>query len=129
LCSSDETPWSSDIVPAGMMADIVYRLKQNEITGASAKQILKLVFHGDRRSISAIVKQEGMTYSEMSPDEYGAIAAEVLEKFPEQVKDIVEKGKTGKLQFLMGQMMRHPRRGDMRAPEAEKTLRQLIFKS
>ncbi|EXJ95757.1 aspartyl-tRNA(Asn)/glutamyl-tRNA (Gln) amidotransferase subunit B [Capronia coronata CBS 617.96] len=127
LFSSDERPWSSKVVPFDAMAEIVHRLREKQITGASAKLILKLVFNGDRRPVSQIVRQEELAFSEMSADEYDTIAREIVEKFPQHVKDIVEKGKTGKLQFLMGQMMRHPRRGDMRAPDVEKALRQVIF--
>ncbi|EXJ73347.1 uncharacterized protein A1O5_03107 [Cladophialophora psammophila CBS 110553] len=129
LISTEERQWSDNPVSPKSMAEIIYRLKDNQITGSSAKQILKLIYNGDKRTISHIIKQEELGFSEMSTETYQAIAKEIVERFPQHVKDIVEKGKVGKLQFLMGQMMRHPRRGDMRAPEAEKTLRQLILGS
>lgn len=127
LLSTDERQWSGALVPCDVMAEIIHRLREKQITGASAKQILKLVFNGDKRPISQIVRQEELAFSEMSAEEYQTIAKEIVGKFPQHVKDIVEKGKTGKLQFLMGQMMRHARRGDMRAPEVEKALRQVIY--
>ncbi|EXJ89860.1 aspartyl-tRNA(Asn)/glutamyl-tRNA (Gln) amidotransferase subunit B [Capronia epimyces CBS 606.96] len=127
LLSTDERQWSDKAVPFDKIAEIIHRVREKQITGASAKLILKLVFNGDSRPISQIVRQEELAFSEMSAEEYQAIAKEIVEKFPKHVKDIVEKGKTGKLQFLMGQMMRHPRKGDMRAPEVEQALRQVIF--
>ncbi|OQV11193.1 hypothetical protein CLAIMM_15063 [Cladophialophora immunda] len=127
LLSTEEKQWSDNLVPSKHMAEIIYRLKDNQITGTSAKHILKLIYNGDKRTVSRIIRQEELGFSEMSADSYQAIAQEIINKFPQHVKDIVEKGKVGKLQFLMGQMMRHPRKGDMRAPEAEKTLRQLIL--
>ncbi|KAL2404828.1 Glutamyl-tRNA(Gln) amidotransferase subunit B, mitochondrial [Exophiala dermatitidis] len=126
LFSTHERQWSSKAVPFDVMAEIIHRLREKQITGASAKQILKLVFNGDKRPVSQIIRQEDLAFSEMSQDEYRAIASEVVNNFPQHVKDIVEKGKMGKLQFLMGQMMRHPRRGDMRAPEVEKALRHVM---
>ncbi|KIW89108.1 aspartyl/glutamyl-tRNA(Asn/Gln) amidotransferase, B subunit [Cladophialophora bantiana CBS 173.52] len=129
LISTEERQWSDNPVSSKSMAEIIYRLKDNQITGSSAKQILKLIYNGDKRTISHLIKQEELGFSEMSTETYQAIAKEIVEQFPQHVKDIVEKGKIGKLQFLMGQMMRHPRRGDMRPPEAEKALRQLILGS
>lgn len=127
LFSTDENMWSSDVVSSGSLADIIFRLRRNEITGASAKLILKLVYNGDQRQISQIIQQEDLSYSDMPDEDYQTIAREIIEQFPQHVKDIVEKGKIGKLQFLMGQMMRHPRRGEMRAPTADRTLRRLIL--
>ncbi|KAJ9611708.1 hypothetical protein H2200_004892 [Cladophialophora chaetospira] len=129
LLSSDERQWDDNMVTSRSMADIIHRLKSNVITGASAKSILKLLYNGDKRSVPSIILQEDLKFSEMSSGTYEEIAREMIEKFPQHVKDIVDKGKIGKIQFLMGQMMRHPRKGDMRAPTAEETLRRLISKN
>jgi aspartyl-tRNA(Asn)/glutamyl-tRNA(Gln) amidotransferase subunit B len=127
LLSSDGRHWADNVVTSRTMADIIHRLKGNEITGVSAKLILKLIYNGDKRSVLSIITQEDLRFSEMSSESYTEIAKDIIGRFPQHVKDIVEKGKIGKLQFLMGQMLRHPRKGDMRAPTAEKTLRQLIL--
>ncbi|KIV82637.1 aspartyl/glutamyl-tRNA(Asn/Gln) amidotransferase, B subunit [Exophiala sideris] len=126
LFSTSESAWSEHVVRSRALAEIVWLLMNNDITGPSAKLILKRIFEGDKRSVKQIVHQENLVYSEMSSEAYQTIATEVIETFPQHVKDIVEKGKTGKIQFLMGQMMRHPRKGEMKATEAEKTLRRLI---
>ena len=127
LSAADEREWSAELVPSSAMANIIYRLKWNQITGASAKLILRLVCNGDQRSVAAIIEQEDLAFSEMSTEVYEEIARGVMEKFPQHVADIVQKGRIGKLQFLMGQMMKDRRRHDMRAPEAERTLRRLIL--
>jgi aspartyl-tRNA(Asn)/glutamyl-tRNA(Gln) amidotransferase subunit B len=127
LLSSDGRHWDDNVVTSRTMADIIHRLKGNEITGVSAKLILKLIYNGDKRSVMGIITQEDLRFSEMSSESYEEIAKDIIGRFPQHVKDIVEKGRIGKLQFLMGQMLRHPRKGDMRAPIAEKTLRQLIL--
>ncbi|EXJ59970.1 hypothetical protein A1O7_04118 [Cladophialophora yegresii CBS 114405] len=127
LLSSDGRHWDDNVVTSRTMADLIYRLKANEITGVSAKQILKLIYNGDKRSVPNIITQEDLRFFEMSSESYEGIAKDIIEKHPQHVRDIVEKGKIGKLQFLMGQMMRHPRKGDMRAPIAEQTLRRLIL--
>ncbi|KIX00841.1 aspartyl/glutamyl-tRNA(Asn/Gln) amidotransferase, B subunit [Rhinocladiella mackenziei CBS 650.93] len=127
LFATDESSWSNWLVSSRALADLIYRLRANEITGASAKHILKLLYHGDKRKLAEIIREEDLSYSEMTSDVYEAIAKEIIEKFPQHVKDIVEKGKVGKIQFLMGQMMRHERKSDMRAPEAEKALHRLLL--
>ena len=127
LLSSDKRPWDDNLVTSRSMADIIYRYKENQITGASAKVILKLIYYGNKRSIPGIIAQEDLKFSEMSAEVYEGIAQGVIARFPQHVADIVQKGKIGKLQFLMGQMLKHPRRNDMRAPMVEKTLRRLIL--
>jgi aspartyl-tRNA(Asn)/glutamyl-tRNA(Gln) amidotransferase subunit B len=128
LLSSDERPWKENLVTSRRLADIIYCLQKNEITMDSARTILKLVYHGDQRSTRTIIDQEDLKFSELPEEVYIEIAESVIQKYPQHVADIVNKGKTGKIQFLMGQMMRHERRSDMRAPLAEKILRQLILK-
>lgn len=127
LMTTEEREWNPSAVSFRQMASIINALKQNAITGASAKQILKLLFNGDRRSVRIIIEHENLHFSELAPEIYEAIAQEIIEKYPEEIKDIVEKGKVGKLQFLMGQMMKDPRSRDMRAPVAGRTLRRLIL--
>ncbi|KIW11407.1 aspartyl/glutamyl-tRNA(Asn/Gln) amidotransferase, B subunit [Exophiala spinifera] len=127
LFSVDESPWSSRRVPTRSLAHIIHHLRKGEIKGPSAKLILKLLFKGDRRTVSTIIRDENLSFTRMSPEEYEVIATDVIERFPDTVKEIVQKGKVGKLQFLMGQMMRHPRRSEIEPPQAEKTLRQLIL--
>lgn len=127
LMSTEEREWNPHAVPFRQMASIINSLKQNAITGASAKHILKLLFDGDKRAVRLIIKHENLHFSELAPQIYEAIAKDIIARHPEQVKDIVEKGKVGKIQFLMGQMMRHPRSTEMRAPVAERTLRRLIL--
>lgn len=127
LFSVDESPWSSHRVPAQSLAHIIHHLRKGEIKGPSAKLILKLLFNGDTRRVSTIIQDEKLSFTKMSPEDYEMIASEVMNKFPDTVKDIVEKGKVGKIQFLMGQMMRHPRRSEIEPPQAEKTLRRLIL--
>ncbi|KAK5192541.1 hypothetical protein LTR99_009705 [Exophiala xenobiotica] len=127
LFSTDESTWSRDKIPAKSLAEIIHQLRKNAITGASAKLILRLIFDGDSRRVSEIIRQEKLMYVGMSPETYETIAKDIMQNHPQEVKDIVEKGKIGKLKFLMGQMMRHPRRSEMSAPEAEKALRRLLL--
>ena len=127
LSSTDERPWTKDLVSVEGLAHILYYLSLRRITNSSAKDILKLKYNGDERTIPLIIDEEKLTFEDLSMAKYEEIAREVIEKNPKHVQDIKEKNKMGKIQFLMGQIMRHPDKGSMRPQEAEKVLRRLIL--
>lgn len=127
LLSTDDRPWSKDLVPADQLAAILSRSNLGKITGASAKAILKMKYSGDPRLVSEIIDEEKMHFQSLSDAKYETIAREIMERYPQHVEDIREKKKMGKLQFLMGQMFRHPDKGSMKPREAEKAFRRLIL--
>ena len=62
---------------------------------------------------------------DLSSDEYQGIARRVMEEHATVVKDIKEKGKEGKVMFLVGQMVRIG--GKALVPKkAEHTLREML---
>ena len=127
LLSSDDRPWSKEIVPARPLAEILSLSSLGKITGGSAKIILKMKYNGDERSVSHIVDEEQLHFQNLSDTKYESIAREIMDKYPQHVADIREKKKMGKLQFLMGQMFRHPDKGSMKPQEAERVFRRLIL--
>ena len=127
LLTTHERSWSEDIVPAKKLSDIIAELHRNELTTISAKTVLKNLFEGDERSIGAIVDAEGLRFNPLSSDEYRALAEQVVRQFPDHVRDIVEKGKQGKVKFLLGQMMRAADKGRVEASAAEQSLRARLF--
>lgn len=127
LLSKTEQPWSQDDIPARELATLIFKLEAGKITYPSAKEILRLKHSGDQRGVQAIIEEENLTFVTMSTIQYEKIALEILQKYPKHVIDIKENGKTGKIQFLMGQLLRHPEKGNMQPTEAEKVLRRLIF--
>lgn len=127
LLSSDGQQWSKDIVPTSQLAAILAQLSLGKITGASAKVILKLKYSGDVRSLPTIIDEEKLHFQSLSDAKYETIAREIMEQYPKHVEDIREREKMGKLQFLMGQMFRHPDKGSMKPQEAEKVFRRLIL--
>jgi aspartyl-tRNA(Asn)/glutamyl-tRNA(Gln) amidotransferase subunit B len=128
LLTASEMVWANNKVPAGVLADILDQLIHNKITGSTAKHILKMVFEGDKRSVERIIKEDGLAFRPLSNAEYEVLAKEVIEGSPDVVEQIREKGRTGKLMFLVGQMMRQGKEGRVEAPKAEKMLREMVFK-
>jgi aspartyl-tRNA(Asn)/glutamyl-tRNA(Gln) amidotransferase subunit B len=127
LLTKSETAWADNRVSSGALADIVDQLIHNKITGSTAKQILKMIFEGDRRSIQRIIKEDGLGFCPLSDEDYELLAKQVMEGSPDIVEQIREKGRTGKLMFLVGQMMRQGEEGRVEAQKAEKILRQLVI--
>jgi aspartyl-tRNA(Asn)/glutamyl-tRNA(Gln) amidotransferase subunit B len=127
LLTTSEMAWADNKVTAGILADILDQLIHNKITGSTAKQILKMAFEGDKRSVDRIITEDGLALRPLSDEEYEGLAKEVMEGSPDVVGQIREKGRTGKLMFLVGQMMRQGEEGRVEAQKAEKMLRQLVI--
>jgi aspartyl-tRNA(Asn)/glutamyl-tRNA(Gln) amidotransferase subunit B len=126
LLTSNEMAWAENKVSSGVLADIVDQLIHNHITGRTAKQILKMAFEGDQRSVERVIEAEGLAFRPLSEAEYEVLAKEVMDNNPDIVQQIREKGRTGKLMFLVGQMMRQGEDGRIEAQKAEKMLRELV---
>lgn len=127
LVTTNEKSWKEDYVPPGKLAWILANLASKRITGSSAKQVLKLVFDGDGREVNAIIREDGLLYTPLREDEYANLANAVMTQHSDKVKQIREKGQTGKLMFLVGQMMRTGEDGRVEAKRAESILRRLIM--
>lgn len=129
LLTTSQQCWkeNDNQIPPTKLAWILANLMSEVITGSSAKQILKLVFHGDQREIGAIIKEAGFVYNPLSYDEYTKLADTVIQQHHDKVKLIREKNQMGKLMFLVGQMMRTGEDGRVEAKTAESVLRRLIL--
>lgn len=126
LLTMHERTWTAETVPAGTLAEIVSLVLREDVTSTSGKQLLKLVFEGDGRSVGQIVQAEGLAFDAMSDGEYETLVEGVLAEFPGHVSDIVEKGKVGKVKFLLGQVMRKGEKGRVEARVAEGWLRERL---
>ena len=127
LLTKGEVPWLENKVSAGALADILDKLIHKKITGTTAKQVLKMVFEGDERSIQKIISEDRLTFHPLSNKDYEMLARKVVEANVEVVEQMREKGGRGKLMFLVGQMMRQGGDGRVEAPKAEKILRQVVL--
>ena len=128
LLSTSDQIWTPNAVKASMLAEIIDRQMQGGISNTAAKQVLRIIFQGDQRSVSTIIEDEGLKFVAMSSTEYDQLVDIVINDHPEHVKDIQEKGKHGKIKFLLGQMMRHSeKKGRIQAKTAEEALRRRLL--
>lgn len=77
------------------------------------------------RTPQEIIDQEGWWFKPLSDAEYETLARDVLGENEKAVQEILA-GKQGKINFLLGQMMRQNTEGRMDAQEAMKVLQRLI---
>lgn len=126
LMTTSEVGWADNKVSVEALALIIDQLLRGRVTGSTAKQVLKMTFEGDLRDVERIVDEEGLAFHPLSGDEYALLAREVMESNEDVVEQIRKKGRTGKLMFLVGQMMRKGEEGRVEAKRAEEILRQLV---
>ena len=107
------------------MVEILSNLDRGLITGTSAKRLLSTVFNGDERSIDVIIDEENLKLKPLSRGEYLVMAQTVIDENETRVKQIQQKGQIGKLQYLVGQMMRQGE-GKVEAVKAERILKELL---
>lgn len=124
LLTVSGAPFSPDRVPSSSLALIVQNLQHGQISGKSAKQLLQNVFESEDKDVEAIIKRENLTIRHLSDEEYHDIARGVVLANPE-IAQKVRDGQKGKLQWLIGQMMRQSG-GRVDAQRAAKALEPLL---
>ena len=126
LLTASGVRWQEDLVPANKLAAILINLLDKKITGRSAKKILKLIFEGDKRDVNDILHEDGLEFHPLPNEEYLDLARSIMRDHADVVFQIKDKGKTGKLMFLVGQMLKAGEVGRVEAKTAEEVLRRLI---
>ncbi|KAK0101796.1 hypothetical protein ONS95_006946 [Cadophora gregata] len=115
------------IIPRTSLASLLRHLDNNKITGKTAKKVLAILFenglHGKKDTVEAIIDKEGLWFSPLSNEEMEALARSVLDD--KTVQEILA-GKTGKINFLLGKMMRLDTDGRVDAQRATAMLKQVI---
>ena len=127
LLSKSDLEWDADRVPARSLAEIIDQQQRKRITGPTAKQVLAMVFEGDRRPIPQLVEEENLVLRPLSREEYIALAEAAIGLNPGMVEQIREKQQLGKFGWFVGQMMRMGEKGRVEAPKADAILREMIY--
>jgi aspartyl-tRNA(Asn)/glutamyl-tRNA(Gln) amidotransferase subunit B len=128
LLSTSGKPWSENRVTVSHMAQLIHEILSVRLTGSAAKQVLRLIFEGDRRSVLRIIEQEGLAFRPLLDAEYEELASRVMEQNPAVVEEIRMRGKQGKIMFLVGQIMRQGEDGRVEAKKARFFLQQALEK-
>lgn len=125
LLRTAEIPFSENTVSAAALAAIIRTLLDGGITGTTAKELLAIVFDGDSREVGTIIQEEKMGFQGLAREVYVEMAQGLIQKNADMVHQIQSKGKRGKIQWMVGQMMRQGK-GKMEASKAEAILKELM---
>jgi len=126
LFTTSGKAWNESTVPTNQLALLLAHLLQKKITGRTAKQLLAIKFEGDEQDVAEIIDEEGLWLVPMQKEEYIALAQGLLDNNDDIVRQIKEKGRMGKLQWFVGQMMRQGEEGRVEAEKAEAALKELL---
>ncbi|EAW09719.1 glutamyl-tRNA(Gln) amidotransferase subunit PET112 [Aspergillus clavatus NRRL 1] len=127
LWTKADLAWDAHRVPPQTLAQIIDQLQRKRITGATAKQVLVMIFDGDRRSLPQLLEEENLLLRPLSREEYIALAETAMSQNPQMVEQIRSKNQLGKLGWFVGQMMRMGEKGRVEAQKADEILRELIL--
>ncbi|KAJ5094068.1 hypothetical protein N7456_009929 [Penicillium angulare] len=127
LLTKADRSWDAEIVPARSLAELINHLQLKKITGPTAKQVLAMIFEGDRRPVPQLLEEDNLLLRPLSREEYLTLAKSAIAQNPKMVEQIRSKNQLGKLGWFVGQMMRTGEKGRVEAPRAEEVLRELIL--
>jgi aspartyl-tRNA(Asn)/glutamyl-tRNA(Gln) amidotransferase subunit B len=123
------------VIPDIQLSSLIHYLDSNQITGKTAKKLLPALFEnetkGVMKSVKDMIDEGGLWFIPLSDEQYEELARSVVEAHPHQVEEVLggsKKGK-GKLNFLLGQMMRRDEEGRMDPQRATKVIEEVIEKS
>jgi aspartyl-tRNA(Asn)/glutamyl-tRNA(Gln) amidotransferase subunit B len=123
------TPEGSCLIPAQQLAQLVHYLSTDKITGRTAKKVLSELYasalQGNEETAHGVIEKEGLWFQPLSDEEYSELAKEVLDGNSKVVEEILA-GKEGKVNFLVGQMMRADQDGRVDATKARTIVLKLI---
>lgn len=127
------------LVPSAELAQLLHFLGQGKITGSTAKKVLAQLYKngvstenlstdpgaGLGTTAADVIESMGLWFFPFTDAEYKDLAQAVLEENTKTVEEILA-GKQGKINFLLGQMMRQDTEGRLDAQEATKVLKELV---
>lgn len=126
LLATSEVSWHDHVVREEHLASILVRLIRREITSRTSKQLLAMLFDGDRRSVQQIVQDENLFLRPMTRDEYVSLARKLLSDNDQIVQSIKRKNQKGKISWFVGQLIRQGEDGRVEADKARSVLEELM---
>ncbi|CAK7563505.1 MAG: hypothetical protein SEPTF4163_001374 [Sporothrix epigloea] len=127
------TPQGRCRVPVESLADILTFRYQGRITAGVARDLLFAVFRGDvggedGTSVEEAIAEANLWFDEIAPEEYRALAEETLRGEASTLKLFLspKKSTQGKLQYLVGKLLRLGPEGRTDPQHAEAAIRAAI---
>jgi aspartyl-tRNA(Asn)/glutamyl-tRNA(Gln) amidotransferase subunit B len=106
LLTKSSTDFSSNVVPAQRMAEVLQLVLVKKITNDAAKSLILAVFEGSTGSVAEIAEREGWLTVQLDDSVYSEAAAELVKSQAKVATAIKERGEKGKINFLVGQLLK-----------------------
>lgn len=123
------TSYGDCMISHSQMAHLIHYLNEERITGKTAKKVLKGLFEngqvGKEKSVEEIIEDGQLWLRKMEREEYEELARRICEEERKTVEEILQ-GKEGKINFLLGKMMRGDREGRVQPLVAREVLREVV---
>ncbi|KAK0384478.1 hypothetical protein NLU13_8564 [Sarocladium strictum] len=116
-------------VPHDALAQLLFHLQNKNITGKVAKELLLGIYLGElEQDVATTINDHDLWFKEISPEEYEALADEVLEGEEKVLKEFVQYTTFphGKLMYLVGKLMRTGQTERIDPATAEAVLRSKV---
>lgn len=125
VLTTNDIQWTPDLIHPQQMADLISMRMGNELLGTASKRLLEIMVKGDKGSAADIAEREYLLFRPITSVEYDLLATKVIQANPEEAEMVRQghKRASGKLKFLLGQMLQLGDRSRMEAQRAEKVLR------
>ncbi|KAI9643527.1 hypothetical protein NHQ30_008146 [Ciborinia camelliae] len=119
----------SCLIPHAHMAQLIHHLHGAKITGTTAKKVLKILFEDGplkrEWSVENIIDEQDLWCTQMDTHEYEELAQSICEQDVHTVQEILA-GKDGKLNFLLGKMIRADKEGRVQPLVAREVLGRIV---
>lgn len=123
------TSLGSCMISDTQMGHLIHYLEAEKITGKTAKIVLKLLFEngqmGKKMEVEEIIESEKLWLRKMEMGEYEELARAICEEEMKTVEEILG-GKQGKINFLLGKMMRGDKEGRVQPLIAREVLGRVV---
>ena len=126
LLAISDVSWHAHTIRETHLASILVRLVRREITNKTSRQLLAMLFNGDKRQVEQIIRDENLFLRPMTDDEYVSLAQKLLDDNTEMVRAIKEKNQKGKISWFVGQMIRQAEEGRVEADRARTVVENLM---
>ena len=105
LLTTNAAHFDANQVPVISFVSILSHLQEKSLSRPAARELLKLVSHGEQRPIHIVIQEENLVRKPLKSYDYIAAIESLVTEYPKQAGKAYA-GRNGIHQFFVGQMMR-----------------------
>ncbi|KAI9658785.1 MAG: hypothetical protein M1821_002345 [Bathelium mastoideum] len=126
LLAMSEVSWEDQPIREEQLASIIVALTQGQITGKTSKQLLAMIFSGDKRPVAQIIEDDDLLLRRMPEEDYVLLARQLLASNDQMVRAIKDRNQGNKIMWFVGQMIQQGGDGRVDPARAREVLIKLM---